>query len=40
MKYIGELDETGVGITSEVQINMEKPNASTNKWGKTLVYEM
>jgi hypothetical protein len=34
MKYVTELGETGAGITSADEINMEKPNKFTNKWGK------
>jgi hypothetical protein len=34
MKHIAELGETGAGIASEDQINMEKPNTFTNKLGE------
>jgi hypothetical protein len=33
MKHTADMGETGAGITSEDQIDMEKPNAFTNKWG-------
>jgi len=31
---MAEMGETGAGITSEDQINMEVSNEFTNKWGK------
>jgi len=30
------MGETGAGISSEDQINMEQPNQFTTKWGKQL----
>ena len=31
------MGETGAGITSEDQINMDNPNNFTNKWGTYLI---
>jgi len=36
-KYIAEMGETGAGINAEDQIDMEKPNTFTNKWGAASV---
>ena len=33
-KHILELGQTGEGITSEDQINMDLQNEFTNKWGQ------